>query len=45
VAEIEARAAAWPGLALTGNPYRGISVCDVVADAEAVASRLAGVGG
>jgi oxygen-dependent protoporphyrinogen oxidase len=39
--EIDARLLSLPGLALTGNAYRGISVGDSVRDAAAVADRLA----
>ncbi|MCA8921809.1 MAG: protoporphyrinogen oxidase [Planctomycetes bacterium] len=39
---IDERLRGHPGLRLTGNSYRGISVPDVVADAERVAIALAG---
>lgn len=32
----------WPGLHLTGNPYRGVSLGDVAADAERVAQAVLG---
>ncbi|HVA34316.1 MAG TPA: hypothetical protein VNG31_09225, partial [Candidatus Baltobacteraceae bacterium] len=39
VKAIEASVAAYPGLALTGNAYRGLGVGDTVTDARAVARR------
>jgi len=41
---IAARLATLPGLHLTGNPYRGISVVDVAGDAAAVAEAIAARG-
>jgi oxygen-dependent protoporphyrinogen oxidase len=40
VAAIDAQAAHYPGLALTGNAYRGLGVGDTVRDAFAVAATL-----
>jgi oxygen-dependent protoporphyrinogen oxidase len=42
VRRIEALAASHPGLHLTGNPYRGVSLGDVALDAERVAETVAG---
>jgi oxygen-dependent protoporphyrinogen oxidase len=42
LAEIDRRLAAWPGLFLAGNAYRGPSINSCVADADRVADRLAG---
>jgi oxygen-dependent protoporphyrinogen oxidase len=41
VAEVEARCAAWPGLAVTGNAYRGVSLVDVARDGARVAEQIA----
>jgi len=41
MAELEQRLAALPGLYLTGNGYRGVSVGALVEDAERVAARVA----
>lgn len=40
VAAIEAGAARWPGLWLTGSALRGVGIPDCVADARAVAARI-----
>ena len=40
VASIDAGLAATPGLYLTGAPYRGVGMPDVIADARATADRL-----
>jgi oxygen-dependent protoporphyrinogen oxidase len=40
VAAIDARLAAWPGLFVTGNAYRGVSLVDVAADAARTAERV-----
>ena len=40
VARIDARAAATPGLFLTGAAYRGVGMPDVIADARATADRV-----
>lgn len=40
VARIEARLAAYPGLELAGNAYRGIAVGAIVEDAERIAQRV-----
>jgi protoporphyrinogen/coproporphyrinogen III oxidase len=42
LAEIDRRLAAWPGLFLAGNAYRGPSINSCVADADRVADRLTG---
>jgi oxygen-dependent protoporphyrinogen oxidase len=42
VAEIEARVAAWPGLALAGAAYRGVGVADCVRSGEEAAARVVG---
>jgi oxygen-dependent protoporphyrinogen oxidase len=39
VADIDRRLAAWPGLFLAGNAYRGPSINACVADAERLAVR------
>jgi protoporphyrinogen/coproporphyrinogen III oxidase len=41
VAAIEAGAARWPGLWLTGSALRGVGIPDCVADAREVAARVA----
>lgn len=41
VAAIEAAAARWPGLWLTGSALRGVGIPDCVADARDVAARVA----
>lgn len=43
LAAIDARLAAWPGLFATGNAYRGVSLGDVVKDADATAARVRSV--
>src|SRR5690606_36381293 len=40
LAAIDAALARWPGLFLTGNAYRGVSLVDVVADAARTADRV-----
>lgn len=40
LAAIDARLAASPGLFVTGNAYRGVSLGDVAADAAAIAARV-----
>ncbi|MGE5814702.1 MAG: protoporphyrinogen oxidase, partial [Acidobacteriota bacterium] len=42
LAEIDRRLAAWPGLFLAGNAYRGPSINSCVADADRLADRLTG---
>lgn len=42
LAEIDRRLAAWPGLFLAGNAYRGPSINSCVADADHLAGRLTG---
>jgi protoporphyrinogen/coproporphyrinogen III oxidase len=42
VAAIEAGAARWPGLWLTGSAFRGVGIPDCVADARAIAARVIG---
>lgn len=42
VARIEARAAGYPGLFLTGNAYNGVAIADCVDEAGAVAARVTG---
>lgn len=42
LAEIDRRLAAWPGLLLAGNAYRGPSINACVADADRLADRLTG---
>jgi oxygen-dependent protoporphyrinogen oxidase len=41
MAALESRLAEYPGLALTGSGLRGTGIPDCVADARAVASRVA----
>ena len=41
VCVIEERVRRLPGLHLTGNPYRGVSLSDVAGDALRVAARVA----
>jgi oxygen-dependent protoporphyrinogen oxidase len=41
VAEIEQRAARWPGLALAGNAFHGVGVPQCIASGEAAAERVA----
>ncbi len=41
LAAIDRAVARWPGLHLTGNAYRGISMADCVRDAASLAERLA----
>ena len=43
IKQIEARLALRPGLLLSGNPYRGVSLIDVAADAERMAEVVAGL--
>jgi oxygen-dependent protoporphyrinogen oxidase len=43
VDEIDERVAAYPGLALAGNAYRGIGVPDCVRSGEAAAAAVLGV--
>ena len=38
--QAEARLARWPGIALAGNAYRGVSINACIADAQAVAARV-----
>ncbi len=45
VAEIRARAEAFPGLALAGNGFEGIGLPDCIRTAEAAAQKLAGATG
>lgn len=40
LAAIDARLAAWPGLFVTGNAYRGVSLVDVATDAARTAERV-----
>jgi oxygen-dependent protoporphyrinogen oxidase len=40
VADLDKRMAMLPGLYLTGNAYRGVSVTSIVEDAERVAARV-----
>lgn len=40
LAAIDAQLAAWPGLFLTGNAFRGVSLVDVAADAERTAEQV-----
>ncbi len=40
VGAVDARLRAWPGLHLTGNAYRGVSLVDVVADATRTADLV-----
>lgn len=40
VAAVDARLAAWPGLFVTGNAYRGVSLVDVATDAARTAERV-----
>jgi oxygen-dependent protoporphyrinogen oxidase len=40
VADLDKRMATLPGLYLTGNAYRGVSVTSIVEDAERVAVRV-----
>jgi len=42
LADLERRAAAHPGLYLTGNAYRGVSVASLAEDAERIAARVVG---
>lgn len=42
--ELDQRLAALPGLHLTGNPYRGVSVASLIEDAERTATRVLGTG-
>ena len=42
LAEIDRRLAAWPGLFLAGNAYRGPSINSCVADADRLTDRLTG---
>lgn len=41
VAAVESGAARWPGLWFTGSAWRGVGIPDCVADARAVAARVA----
>jgi oxygen-dependent protoporphyrinogen oxidase len=41
VAAVEAGAARWPGLYFTGSAWRGVGIPDCIADARAVAGRVA----
>lgn len=41
VAAVEAGAARWPGLFLTGSAWRGVGIPDCIADARVVAARVA----
>jgi oxygen-dependent protoporphyrinogen oxidase len=41
VAAVEAGAARWPGLFFTGSAWRGVGIPDCIADARAVAARVA----
>jgi oxygen-dependent protoporphyrinogen oxidase len=40
VDEIEKRVAAYPGLALAGNAYRGVGIADCVRGGEAAAEAI-----
>ncbi len=42
LADLDGRAAAHPGLYVTGNAYRGVSVSSLVEDSERIASRVVG---
>ncbi|HEX7078386.1 MAG TPA: protoporphyrinogen oxidase [Candidatus Eisenbacteria bacterium] len=43
--ELDRGTAALPGLHLTGNPYRGVSVASLIEDAERTATRVLGANG
>jgi len=45
MAELDRRAAMHPGLFLTGNAYRGVSVASLAEDAERIAVRVVGAPG
>jgi len=40
IAKIDARAAAWPGLELAGNAYRGVGIPDCIHGGQQAADRL-----